>query len=234
MVNSDVQFGCYYAAFKNEKATRFVLENFRKHFPKNPILLISDGGDDFSHLAEQFDCGYEQLHNIFEPKAAMYCSVRMLEYWKRLKLSVDYCNKKYLMILEDDVYIRGHFEINRHFNLCGSRRGAFFSSIAKRDIKEATSKDVNIYGMCGGSFFNTEIFNKIYDDVILDITHNHDDKIKNETDSWCSLGSTDSSITYHFCKRGYFYESNPWMIEVREGNWSKSNHPIVHEYKEKY
>lgn len=235
-MSKKVQFGCYYAAFKNEKATRFVLENFRKHFPENPILLISDGGDDFSHLAKEFNCGYKQLHNIFEPKKDMYCSKRMSEYWKRLKLSVDYCNKEYLMILEDDVYIRDYFEIDRHFDLCGSRRGAKFSSFVKEDIKEAVSKDVNIYGMCGGSFFNTKIFNKIYDDVILDINDNHDEKIKKETDDWCSLGSTDSSITYHFYKRGYEYEANPWMIEVRENKrgWKNTDYPIVHEYKEKY
>ncbi len=233
-MDKKVQFGCYYAAFKNEKATRFVLENFRKHFPENPVLLISDGGSDFSHLAKEFNCGYEHLHNIFEPQEDMYCSARMLEYWKRLKLSVDHSEKEYLMILEDDVYIRDYFEINRHFSLCGSRKGAKFSSTVKKDIKDATGINVNIYGMCGGSFFDTEIFNKIYDDVVLDISNNHDEKIKNETDSWCSLGSTDSSITYHFCKRGYFYESNPWMIEVREGKWKNSEHPIVHEYKEKY
>ena len=233
-----VQFGCYYAAYKNEKATRFVLENFRKHFPENPILLISDGGDDFSHLAKEFNCGYEHLHNIFEPKEDMYCSVRMLEYWKRLKLSVDYCNKDYLMILEDDVYIRDYFEINRHFNLCGSRLGAELglSDTIKKEIKDFTFRDVNNYGMCGGSFFNARIFNKIYHDVILDINNNHDEKIKSETDEWCSLGSTDSNITYHFCIRGYFYEPNPWMIEVRENRkgWKNTDYPIVHEYKEKY
>ena len=234
-MSKKIQFGCYYAAFKSEEATKFVLQNFRKHFPENPILLISDGGDDFSHLAKEFDCGYEQLHNIFEPKEDMYCAARMSEYWKRLKSSVDYCNKEYLMLLEDDVYIRDYFEIDRHFDLCGSRLGAKFSSSVKEDIKKAVSKDVQIYGMCGGSFFNTETFNKIYDDVILDINDIHDEKIKKETDKWCSLGSTDSSITYHFYKRGYEYEVNPWMIEVRENRrWRETGHPIVHEYKEKY
>ncbi len=230
------QFGCYYAAFKNEKATRFVLENFRKNFPENPIFLFSDGGNDFSHLAEEYGCGYEHSFNIFEPQREMLCSSRMREFWRRLKVSVDHCDKEYLMILEDDVYVRGYFEIDRHFSLCGSRIGAQFSTIAKRDIKKATSKDIHTYGMCGGSMLNTEIFNKIYNDVILDINENHDQKIKNKVDSWCSLGSTDSNITYHFCKRGYFYEPNPWMIEVRESqrSWRTSDHPIVHEYKENY
>tara|TARA_R100000005_G_C4998229_1_gene204926 strand:- start:2361 stop:3092 length:732 start_codon:yes stop_codon:yes gene_type:complete len=243
-MSKKVQFGCYYAAYKNEKATRFVLENFRKHFPENPILLISDGGDDFSHLAKEFNCGYEHVHNIFEPKEDMYCSTRMLEYWRRLKLSTDYCNKEYLMILEDDVYIRNYFEINRHFNLCGSRKGCQFSSLIKKELRDITHRNIDIYGMCGGSFFNVEIFNKIYHEVILDIKNNHDEKIKNKEDNkkdpkrglvrWSSLGSTDSNITYHFCKRGYFYEPNPWMIETGEANWRNSEHPIVHDYKEKY
>jgi hypothetical protein len=234
-MSKEAHFGCYYAVFKNEKATRFVLESFRNHFPENPILLISDGGDDFSHLAKEFNCGYKQLHNIFEPQEEMYCSVRMLEYWRRLKLSVDFCNKDYLMILEDDVYIRNYFEIDKHFDLCGSRLGAKFSTTVKEDIKSTTHKDVDNYGMCGGSIFNTDVFNKIYDDVILDIIDNHDEKIKNEVDDWCSLGSTDSSITYHFYKRGYEYQANPWMIEVRENRkWKNTDHPIVHEYKEKY
>ena len=50
------EFGVYYAVYKNKKATNVVLTNFRKHFPDNPIVLISDGGDDFSDLAEKFNC----------------------------------------------------------------------------------------------------------------------------------------------------------------------------------
>jgi hypothetical protein len=227
------QLSCYYAAYKNKEATEFVLRNFRNHFPENPVFLISDGGDDFSDLASKYKCGYVRLHNIFEPKYSSYCSERMKEYWKRLKMAVDYGQEEYLFILEDDVLVRDRFEINRHFNLCGSRIGAQFTDIAKKDILEATSRQVERYGMCGGSFFNTEIFNKIYDDVILDIEENHDEKVVKE--EWCSLGATDSNITYHFCKRGYFYEPNPWMIEIREDrNWKSTDHAIVHEYKEKY
>jgi hypothetical protein len=45
-----VQFGAVFPCYSNKKATEFVLENFRKHFPENPIVLISDGGADFSYL----------------------------------------------------------------------------------------------------------------------------------------------------------------------------------------
>ena len=41
------QFGVYYQVYDNKKASRFVLENFREHSPENPVVLISDGGEDF-------------------------------------------------------------------------------------------------------------------------------------------------------------------------------------------
>ena len=46
------EFGVFYQVYKNHKAVRFVLENFRKQFPDNPVVLISDGGDDFTSMAD--------------------------------------------------------------------------------------------------------------------------------------------------------------------------------------
>ena len=49
-----IEFGVFYQVYKNQKAVRFVLENFRKNFPYNPITLISDGGEDFTNVAEKY------------------------------------------------------------------------------------------------------------------------------------------------------------------------------------
>ena len=38
-----IEFGVFYQVFKRNKAFDFAIENFRKHFPDNPIVLISDG-----------------------------------------------------------------------------------------------------------------------------------------------------------------------------------------------
>ena len=48
------QFGVFYQVYDNKKAARFVLENFREHFPENPVILISDGGEDFSDVASEY------------------------------------------------------------------------------------------------------------------------------------------------------------------------------------
>ena len=58
------EFGVFYQVYKNHKAVRFVLENFRKHFPDNPVVLISDGGDDFTYMADEFNCKFFMRENI--------------------------------------------------------------------------------------------------------------------------------------------------------------------------
>ena len=59
------EFGVFYQVYKNHKAVRFVLENFRKQFPDNPVVLISDGGDDFTYMADEFGCKFFMRENIF-------------------------------------------------------------------------------------------------------------------------------------------------------------------------
>ena len=39
---------CILSSLPQNKAVYFALENFRKHFPENPIVLISDAGDDLA------------------------------------------------------------------------------------------------------------------------------------------------------------------------------------------
>ncbi len=60
-----IEFGVFYQVYKNQKAVRFVLENFRKNFPYNPITLISDGGEDFTNVAEKYRCKFYMRENIF-------------------------------------------------------------------------------------------------------------------------------------------------------------------------
>ena len=53
-----IEFGVFYQVYNNERAVRFVLDNFRNHFPNNPVVLISDGGDNFSNVADEYNCKF--------------------------------------------------------------------------------------------------------------------------------------------------------------------------------
>lgn len=245
-----MNIGFIYQVYKNKKATDFVLKHVRKYFDGN-ITLISDGGDDFSDLSQKYSCTYYKFENIFGNEINKYPiypynSHRTKEWWRRHKLACDESKSDYMMLLEDDVYIRKKFEIKKNFDLMGVRFGPRLSEKMKEDIKNSSGINISQYGMCGGSIYNVKTFLKIYDDVIDDIDKNHDKLVQDVEykigwshnsrsdirSDYFLLGAVDANMTYHFGKRGYEYEHCPWLAETKEDNWH--NYPVVHGFKEHY
>jgi len=231
-----IEFGVFYQVYNNKRAVRSVLDNFRKHFPDNPVVLISDGGEDFSVVAQQYDCSFHMRENIFGddvnkyPKFP-YNAYRTIEWWSRQKLVCDETGQDYVMIMEDDVLVQKHFTIDSPFHLRGVRIGNTFTGRMSQDVKESSGNDASLYGMCGGSIYNAKTFLSIYDDVINDIKNNMDRLMEEDSGAYNMLGAVDANITYHFAKRGYIYEVASWLGEVREGNLDR---PVIHQWKENY
>jgi hypothetical protein len=228
--------GAYFQAYRNKKATRFVLENFKKHFSTSPVFLISDGGEDLEDIAEEFQCGYVKLDNLYGDKTNFYPinfynSTRMKEAWRRHKMAVDHCQTEYVIILEDDVYVKKGFDITEEFALRGARIGNGFSAETYEKVVLSGGTPSTYYGMCGGSIYNAKIFNSIYDDVLKDIDLEHDRLLL--TGRHHVLGAIDASITYHFNKRGFKYENSPWMVETHE-RIEQEKFQIIHKYKDLY
>lgn len=223
----------YYACFDNKKATEFVLSNFRKHFNNSIICLISDGGLDFSDLANKYNAEYYWMNNIFAsgPKN-LYNTHRLIEWWNRQKLVCDISKADYIMILEDDVYIKNNIEFNNDFTMkgVGKHRNNTFTNKIVQDIKKIGGVDNNYYGMCGGSVYNANIFKQIYNDVILDIIKNHELFLQLYPSDYYQLGAVDANITYHFNKRGYIYSRAEWLTETPD----LEERPVVHGWKQFY
>ena len=231
------QFGVFYQVYDNKKAARFVLENFRENFPENPVVLISDGGEDFSDVASEYNCNFHMRENIFGNAengydTDSYDAYRTIEWWKRQKLVCDETGMDYVMIMEDDVLVRDAFDIQAPFDLRGVRLAQPLTPKMVMEIREKAKFEAGVYGMCGGSMYNAKTFLSIYDDVIKDIEENMDRLQAEDPMQWRGLGSVDLNITYHFNKRGYRYEAAPWLVEVREGNLL--NFPVIHQWKENY
>lgn len=230
------EFGVFYQVYNNKRATEFVLSNFREHFLDNPVVLISDGGDDFSDIAEKYNCSFHMRENIFGNATNNYdrhCydSKRTIEWWNRQKLVSEETGMDYVMIMEDDVFVRSSFKINSPFHLRGVRTGGRLRDSMISEIKEL-GYEANQYGMCGGSIYNAKTLLSIFDDVVKDIEDNMDILIEKDYMQWAMLGAVDANITYHYNKRGYKYEAAPWLAEVREPNCF--DYPVIHQWKENY
>jgi hypothetical protein len=227
------KLSAYYACYKNKKATEFVLSNFRKFFPDVIVCLISDGGDDFSDIAKKYDAIYYYMNNLFQSGPInVYSSERMIEWWNRQKLVCDISKSDYTMILEDDVYVLNAFEINENFALKGvaKHQTNLFTKKISDDIYNLSSIVNDYYGMCGGSIYNSKIFNDIYNDVILDIKNNHDNLL-NDFSNYYKIAAVDANMTYHFNKRGYVYTDAEWLTEDKNNIQNKS---VIHTWKEYY
>jgi hypothetical protein len=226
--------GAYYACFNNKKATEFVLFNFRKYFPNSPICLISDGGENFADIANKYNTYYFYLNNLFSSGPInQYNSSRTIEWWNRQKMVCDITKSDYIMILEDDVYIKGKFNIEKPFALkgVGKHQSNLFSQKIIDDINLLGNIKNDYYGMCGGSIYNANIFKIIYADTILDIKNNHDTLVKEYNKDYYQLGAVDANITYHFNKRGYSYEEAEWLTEYGKFMYDR---PVIHAWKQYY
>ena len=78
------EFGAYLQCHKNPYATYKCLESFRKFYPDNTVVLLSDNGYDYTEMAKYFRCIY--IHSdeniVFIPLAWNFFD----EIYRRIKV----------------------------------------------------------------------------------------------------------------------------------------------------
>jgi hypothetical protein len=144
-----------------------------------------------------------------------------------------------MMILEDDVWIRGSIPLEDEFHMRGSKLGPKYSRETKELIISNDGKmhPHAIYGASGGAVYNSKTFLEIYDDVLLDIKNNQEKYLIHVTpdgrNCYKQITAIDCSLTFYFNLRGYSYEDCSWHADAgRTSGWE--NYPVIHSYKEHY
>lgn len=222
------EFSVYHQCYKNKKATEFAISNFRKYNPDVPYYLISDGGDDFSDIAEKYNC-----HFVLAPEniGTNYLEKDQAKiYLNRIKDSFIYSGCEYALTMEDDVLCRGQLGIGDDFNIAMSyvpgnklRPHIFQKAIEKYNI----NPNVDWYGATGGTFLNRNIF---FDEEKVKLI----DQFMEE-DFEPTLGSIDQFIVMLYLICGLDCSINELLGEThRTPNWQESNLPLIHCYKEMY
>jgi hypothetical protein len=221
-------YSVYHQCFNNKKATDFAVSNFRKHNSEVPYYLISDGGQDFSDIAEKYNCKFvlapENIGTTYleKEKAKIYLN--------RLKDAFEYSGSKYLLTMEDDVLCRGELIVEDDFNIAMSyvpgnkiRSYIFDKLINKYKIQP----NIDWYGATGGTFLNKNIF---FDE----------DKVKKvnqfmEEDFESEIGSIDEFIVVLYLVCGLECAVNNALGEThRTPNWRETDLPLIHCFKEMY
>ena len=111
-------FTVYHQCYKNKKATEFVIQQFRQYNPDVPYYLISDNGEDFSDIAEKYNCYFVLDENNTGMNYLPTEHAKIL--YQRLVNCFNHFNTDYVLLMEDDVLCRGKLLIEDDFNLAMS------------------------------------------------------------------------------------------------------------------
>lgn len=221
-------FSVYHQCFNNKKATEFAISQFRKHNPDILYYLISDGGEDFSEIANKYNC-----HFVLAPEniGTNYLEKEQAKiYLNRLRDSFLFSGTDYLLTMEDDVLCRKTLQLTQDFNLAMSyvpgnklRPHIFERSIKKYNI----TPNIDWYGATGGTILNKNIF---FDSEKVSLVEQFMDE-----DFEPTLGSIDQFIVMLYLICGLDCSINTSLGEThRTPNWQNSDLALIHCFKEMY
>jgi hypothetical protein len=202
----------YIQCYSNQMALYQTLLSFRNFYPKEPITLVSDCGDDFSRFAKRFELYYYRSDKNCDPRGTLG-KEGAFEYLKRIYEHCLRVSTDYVVILEEDVIT--HRRIKRFPSAdCGGPRFNRLADPMIRYLQEInnTTRDYG-YAMCGGSIFNRKVYINCYEKHNLDLDYLAalDER---------TVQYSDVVLTLIFLINGHSYAV--WD-EI-----SEANHPVVH------
>jgi hypothetical protein len=244
-MKKELDFGVFYTCYTEYEAVKYSLDVLYGIYPDVPVMLISDGGSDYSDLEK---C-HPNLKTFLEhdsrgivPKINQtnYLEVRnqetmkesILTFLSRIERAVEFCKKPYLLIMEPDVLVRGKLHCENDPDLLGSRVNYYHWAMEETNevFKNIPgSIPVSHYGSTP-AIFKTSSFLKVSNFFKSNVQL---------IETFCKIDSNfanyDIFLTVFFSALGFEETKNPELTEcLRDGNWRTNEKPLVHQFREKY
>lgn len=243
-----MDFGVFYTCYTEKAAVDYSLGVLFEIYPDIPVYLVSDGGADYSDIGQKWNGrGFNiststeedsrsiiPLHahrpDFHEASLQEKIDKSVTTFLDRVRRSIEYCNKEFMLVMEPDVLVRGKLSNPMGHKLLGSRINVGMS----REIREIVnaypgSVDVDCWGVTP-AIFESESFMKVYDTITADpglIRRLH------RADS--QFANYDFMFAVLFALVGIEESYNPEIVECfRDHSWESSWHPLVHQYRAKY
>jgi len=180
-------FGAFFLVYKNPLATYNCLESFRKFYPHNSIVLISDNGYDYTEMAKYFNCKYihctEQIWLIYGDTEDINKGIngKQLQWvnkvMDRLYNGFSQIKEDYFIWLEDDVVINRPINDPLLCDINGFNPNSYWPSMIHALKNIYPIMDINktyTWSGGGGSIFNKKNIMKYMEnkEIINDIVIN--------------------------------------------------------------
>jgi hypothetical protein len=168
--------GVHYQTWRNRPAVNYVLENFRKYYPNAPVRMVSDNGEDFSDLAQKYNCVFDfENVNIF-PKGILVghpmsgvTDIEPLGAYVWLRRLYDTCkvfDTDWIVIMEDDVLTRGVVSSFPSTHAGGVVSFPLTPLLTAFLMGRNLNNKTWGYGLCGGGIINRSFFVNAYEKYI--------------------------------------------------------------------
>ena len=231
------KIGAYYQCHSNRAALNFVLLNYRRHYPDSTLVMVCDGGEDFSTEANSHNAIYVHDRKINTEKNLVFRDPPSLKrFVDRIAENIHHITEDYFMLLEDDVYVIRKIVSEMLWDINGCNMGEFFSDDISRIISQnnPAAPPRSFYGCFGGTVLRTEFFRRILSDKSL---------LQCQIDKFCEkCHSTDlasDKILSFICLMNggtvghYDGLCETWYADI-EQKLERSEVEVLHKYKEHY
>lgn len=231
------QIGAYYQCYKNRSSLNFVLDNYRKHYPKTNVVLVCDGGDDFTEESLKYQCNYIHDVKIETEKNLIFKDLNSAKrFIERISKNIHLITEDFFILLEDDVYIISAIKSKLENDINGCNKNEFFSDRISSIINERNNRSNArvYYGSFGGCVLRTSFFKKILKEengIIRDLVEYFANSNSSE---WAS----DKILTYLCLMNGgtighYSGLCETWYPDLEE-RMNSNSVEVLHQYKEHY
>ena len=235
-----MSIGAYYQCYKRRPALRFVLESYRAIYPGSSIVLVADGGLDFTSEATEFNCHYFYEDKLDVAGNLVFNNVESTAtYVRRLAKYIHSIDEEFFILLEDDVLVLKEVSIkDLKFDINGCNKNEFLSPGAAMMLRRYNAKLLDwpqvYYGACGGCVLRTSFFKEILED---------DDRLMYDIKEYClvsdqQLWASDGILSYMCWKHGgsigeYRGFCETWYPDVA-ARLESNDVEVLHQYKEFY
>ena len=238
-----MKLGFFFSCYKENRAVENSLSELRKHYPDNPIYLVSDGGSDFNYLKDSYDNLFVSLEedtmsstfNITDQnwrEEVHQNAIRQATYavLNRLERAIEYCQTDYILMMDPDALVRGQLNIPEGVKLLGSRVNTGLPVELQVVLSRIPgAKVINCWGATP-ALFETKTFMTSWSRLkaspeVMDAF----------IDSFYAIYAHDVLLPLVFALVGEEETFNPDIVECnRNPNWRNTAQPLVHQFKEFY
>jgi len=237
---TDSNMGVFFTCYTEVEAVDFSIDKLYQIYPEIKVLLVSDGGSDYSHLSKKYPLlratrdydsrgfvPYIKKENFLEPAMQEQIVSSALEFLRRISLAMDYCDRQYLLIMEPDALVRGKLSMPKNAHVTGSLVNELpFPDLQKVLLSYPRGIEVPRYGATP-TILKRDTFREVYQFVL-----DHPDVIGKLSRACHTFANYDILIPVVFALLGYQETFDPQIIEcLRDPAWETSGRPLVHQFR---